>query len=302
MVAVLEAAWAAIRVRRPEAPTAVLVLGAGLVVVRRGQRVFNEVLDSYLRRVQFAGDGWAERIYLRKYGHADVLVDPRCSFRIPILAHRGVRVEAVIAAFKAGTDIDGLVAEYGVPRDGLMSVLRFHTEAAARGRALDRSLMTAAAATLAVPVFLLAPVLLVLLGELGPRGRPGSPSSCCSPSRPSPRRCSPPTRRPRSTTTRCWSRRVLRIGGEPTTSGVTCSAGCCGAGGTRSRWPRSPSALGLAGGLVIGTISGYGGGRVDAVLMRAVDVWLAVTPAGCRTACGGCHRARRSLGSYSRSN
>lgn len=36
------------------------------------------------------------------------------------------------------------------------------------------------------------------------------------------------------------------------------------------------SALGLAGGLVIGTISGYGDGRVDAVLMRAVDVWLAV--------------------------
>lgn len=179
MVTVLEAAWAAIRVRRPEAPTAVLVLGAGLVVVRCGQRVFNEVLDSYLRRVQFAGDGWAERIYLRKYGHADVLVDPLCSFRIPIFAHRGVRVETVIAAFRAGTDIDGLVAEYGVPRDGLMSVLRFHTEAAARGRALDRSLMTAAAATLAVPVFLLAPVLLVLLVLLGdPFGSVLLPALC----------------------------------------------------------------------------------------------------------------------------
>lgn len=36
------------------------------------------------------------------------------------------------------------------------------------------------------------------------------------------------------------------------------------------------SAIGLAGGLVIGTVAGYAGGRADAVLMRAVDVWLAV--------------------------
>jgi uncharacterized protein (DUF433 family) len=101
-----------------------------LVVVRNGQRVFNEVVESYLRRVEFAGDGWAERIHLRKYGNADVVVDPRRSFGIPIFARGAVRLETVIAAFKAGTDIDGLTAEYGVPRDVLLSVLRVHTEAA----------------------------------------------------------------------------------------------------------------------------------------------------------------------------
>lgn len=101
-----------------------------LVVVRHGQRVFNDVVDSYLRRVEFAGDGWAERIHLRKYGSADVVVDPRRSFGIPIFARGAVRVETVIAAFKAGTDLDALTVEYGVPRDELLSVLRAHTEAA----------------------------------------------------------------------------------------------------------------------------------------------------------------------------
>lgn len=101
-----------------------------LVVVRNGQRLFNDVVDSYLRRVDFAEDGWAQRIHLRKYGHADVVVDPRRSYGIPIFARGAVRLETVIAAFKAGTDLDGLTAEYGVPRDDLLSVLRVHTEAA----------------------------------------------------------------------------------------------------------------------------------------------------------------------------
>jgi uncharacterized protein (DUF433 family)/transposase-like protein len=101
-----------------------------LVVVRNGQRVFNDVVDSYLRRIEFADDGWAVRIHLRKYGNADVVVDPQRSFGIPIFARGAVRLETVISAFKAGTDIDGLTAEYGVPRDDLLSMLRVHTQAA----------------------------------------------------------------------------------------------------------------------------------------------------------------------------
>jgi uncharacterized protein (DUF433 family) len=98
--------------------------------VRNGQRVFNDIVDSYLRRVDFAEDGWAQRIHLRKYGTADVVVDPRRSYGMPIFARGAVRLDTVIAAFKAGTDIDGLTAEYGVPPDDLLRVLRVHTEAA----------------------------------------------------------------------------------------------------------------------------------------------------------------------------
>ena len=101
-----------------------------LVVVRNNQRVFNEIIDSYLRRVDFASDGWAQRVHLPKYGPADVVVDPKRSFGLPIFGRGAVRLETVIAAFKAGTDIDALTDEFGVPRDDLLSVLRVHTEAA----------------------------------------------------------------------------------------------------------------------------------------------------------------------------
>jgi uncharacterized protein (DUF433 family) len=102
-----------------------------LVVVRQGQRVFNEVVDSYLRRVEFAPDDqWAQLIHLPRYRHADIVVDPHRSFGAPIFANGGVRLETVLAAFKAGADLETLTAEYGVPPDDLLDVLRAHTEAA----------------------------------------------------------------------------------------------------------------------------------------------------------------------------
>jgi uncharacterized protein (DUF433 family) len=99
-------------------------------VVRNNQRVFNEIIDEYLRRIEFAPDGWAQRIHLPKYGTADVIVDPRRSFGLPIFARGGVRLETILAAFKAGADLDELTDEFGVPREDLLSVLRVHTEAA----------------------------------------------------------------------------------------------------------------------------------------------------------------------------
>ena len=58
------------------------------------------------------------------------MVDLKRSFDLPIFGRGAARLETVIAAFKAGTDIDALTDEFGVPRDDLSSVLRVHTEAA----------------------------------------------------------------------------------------------------------------------------------------------------------------------------
>jgi uncharacterized protein (DUF433 family) len=101
-----------------------------LVVVRNDQRVFNEIVESYLRRIEFRDDQWAQLIHLPKYRHADVVVDPDRAFGAPIFAHGGARIETVLSAFKSGTDITELTEEYGVPRADLLDVLRVHTEAA----------------------------------------------------------------------------------------------------------------------------------------------------------------------------
>lgn len=54
-----------------------------LVVIRNNQRVFAEVVEQYLRRVDFAADGYAQVIHLPQYHVADVTIDPERAFGRP---------------------------------------------------------------------------------------------------------------------------------------------------------------------------------------------------------------------------
>lgn len=102
-----------------------------LVVVRSGQRVFNEIVQSYLRRVVFADDGYARLIRLPAYEVADVVVDPARGFGQPIFALGGARIEDALAMFRAGEDLETVAAEYRVPRDHLEDAVRVATLVAA---------------------------------------------------------------------------------------------------------------------------------------------------------------------------
>lgn len=102
-----------------------------LVVVWNDQRVFQEVVDSYLRRIDFAADGWAHIIHLPQYRTADVVVDPERSFGIPIFARGAARVEVVLGRVKAGESVETLSEEFGIPPSELFDALRVHTDTAA---------------------------------------------------------------------------------------------------------------------------------------------------------------------------
>lgn len=102
-----------------------------LVVARNDQLVFREIVDSYLRRIEFASDNWARAIHLPQYRTADVVIDPERSFGIPIFARGAARVEVVLSRFKAGESIEDLSDEFGVPHDELLDALRVHTDTAA---------------------------------------------------------------------------------------------------------------------------------------------------------------------------
>ena len=95
-----------------------------LVVLRKGQHVFASVIDEYLQRVQFAGDGYAELIHLPRYGAADVVADPRRGFGQPIFSRGGAKLEDVLGAFQAGDSLEVVAQEYGVPADQLEDALR----------------------------------------------------------------------------------------------------------------------------------------------------------------------------------
>ena len=102
-----------------------------LVIVRNDQQVFQEVVDAYLRRIDFADDGWARSFHLPHYRTADVVIDPERSFGIPIFARGAARVEVVLGRFKAGESVESLSEEFGVPVDELFDALRVHTDTAA---------------------------------------------------------------------------------------------------------------------------------------------------------------------------
>lgn len=102
-----------------------------LVVVRNSQRVFTEVVDQYLSRVDFAGDGYARLIRLPQYRVAEVTVDPEHAFGRPRMARGGAETDDVIDLFLAGEPVDAVAAEFGLSRDEVEDVLRASARPAA---------------------------------------------------------------------------------------------------------------------------------------------------------------------------
>lgn len=102
-----------------------------LVVVRNDQRVFAEVVEDYLRRVEFADDGYAETIRLPQYRVADVLIDAEHAFGRPRFAHGGAKLEDVIDLFRAGEPIQTVAEEFGLSPAEVEDALRVATRTAA---------------------------------------------------------------------------------------------------------------------------------------------------------------------------
>ncbi len=102
-----------------------------LVVVRNNQRVFTEVVELYLRRIDFAADGYAQLIRLPQYRASKVTVDPDHEFGRPRFAHGGAAVDDVIDLFRAGEAVDAVAEEFGLSRDEVEDAIRVATRAAA---------------------------------------------------------------------------------------------------------------------------------------------------------------------------
>jgi uncharacterized protein (DUF433 family) len=103
-----------------------------LVVVRGGQRVFVDLVDQYLRRIEYdPDDGYARLIRLPAYERAEVVADPQRSFGQPIFARGGARVSDVLERFWAGEDLGTVSEDFGVPVAELEDVLRVASRRAA---------------------------------------------------------------------------------------------------------------------------------------------------------------------------
>jgi uncharacterized protein (DUF433 family) len=106
----------------------------GLEYVLASHRLLTDeakVLRRYLRRIEFAPDGYAQVIHLPQYRVAEVTVDPDHSFGRPRFARGGAGLEEVIDLFRAGETIDAVAAEFGLSQDEVEDALRVSTPTAA---------------------------------------------------------------------------------------------------------------------------------------------------------------------------
>lgn len=99
-------------------------VGKDLVVVRNQQVVFGEVVESYLRCIAWADDGYSAGVSLPRYGDANVVVDPLRNFGQPMFAEGGARLKDVLDMFFAGEPIDVVANEYGVTREQVEAAVR----------------------------------------------------------------------------------------------------------------------------------------------------------------------------------
>lgn len=95
-----------------------------LTIVVSGQRVFGDLVRSYLERITYASDGWAQRIVLPMTERQIVEADPTRSFGQPIFLNGAARVEDVLDRWKAGDPLAEVADDFGVPQADIEDVLR----------------------------------------------------------------------------------------------------------------------------------------------------------------------------------
>ncbi len=93
-----------------------------LTVVRSGQRVFHDVIDQYLKRIEYDG-GWASRLTLPITEEPILVADPERSFGQAIFAHGAARLTDVIGRIDAGEDEQAVADDYGAPLADVQAAL-----------------------------------------------------------------------------------------------------------------------------------------------------------------------------------
>jgi uncharacterized protein (DUF433 family) len=104
---------------------------SGLTEVVNRQKVFAPVVEEYLRRIEYASDGWAGRLVSPATLRPIVTADPARAFGQPIFIRGAGRVEDVIDRWKAGDPLVEVAEDFGVPAEDVEDVLRLALPVAA---------------------------------------------------------------------------------------------------------------------------------------------------------------------------
>ncbi|EFM45181.1 antitoxin [Mobiluncus mulieris] len=93
-----------------------------LVVAGTGQRVFNEVVEQFLRKITFEQD-FPVKISLRKYGDELLVVNPLINYGEPMLERCGIRIRDIVGYVQAGDSYEALEENFGIPVDTIRDLM-----------------------------------------------------------------------------------------------------------------------------------------------------------------------------------
>jgi uncharacterized protein (DUF433 family) len=104
-------------------------LGKLIAASDGGQLVMPELIEAYLKRIEWDERGIASRLYpftrKRQFDEPKVIViDPRISFGRPVLSGTGVRTSIVAERYKAGESVEELAEDYGRGRLDIEEAIR----------------------------------------------------------------------------------------------------------------------------------------------------------------------------------
>ena len=93
-----------------------------LIVPRSGQYVFKDIVQHYLKQINFDKDKYAKMIRLPQYGTANVVLDPYRGYGQPVFDSSGARVTDALGPLRAGESFKAVAEDYGVSERDLRVV------------------------------------------------------------------------------------------------------------------------------------------------------------------------------------
>lgn len=96
-----------------------------VIVLRNGQYVFREVVERYMRQINYDSDGvagYANRVMLPGWEVAEIAVKPGINFGQPYFVHNGTPLSLIEDSLLGGTPSGELAVEYGLPGDQVAEV------------------------------------------------------------------------------------------------------------------------------------------------------------------------------------
>jgi uncharacterized protein (DUF433 family) len=94
-----------------------------LTVLSSGQRVFHEVIGSYLERIHFDDDPWATELIVPVTQHEILRVRPDVASGDPLFMSGGAPLSAVLSRHRAGEPVESIADDYDLPVDDIREAL-----------------------------------------------------------------------------------------------------------------------------------------------------------------------------------